>query len=46
MSVLTFTKPIKEQSKVHNSQYIKTENKPDEETKPSEPVNPDKSGEE
>jgi len=43
MSVFTLTKPIKEESKVHNSQYIKTENKPDEETKPTEPVSPDKS---
>jgi hypothetical protein len=33
----------KEQLKVHNSQYIKTENEPDkEDTKPSEqPANPD-----
>jgi len=40
MSVFT---PIKkqEQSKVPNSQYIKTENKPDEAvTKPSEPAAP------
>lgn len=34
--------PIKkqEQSKVPNSQYIRAENKPEEETKPAEPVNP------
>ena len=34
--------PIKkqEQSKVPNSQYIKTENKPEEAAKPAEPVNP------
>jgi hypothetical protein len=41
MSVFTPTKNITE-SKVRNSQYIKTENKPDEaETKPAEPANPE-----
>ena len=43
MSVITPIKPIKEQSKVHYSEYIRTENKPDEETKPTDPVSPDKS---
>ena len=34
--------PIKnqEQPKVPNSQYIRTENAPEEETKPAEPVSP------
>lgn len=41
MSVFTPTRTIKE-SKVHHSQYIKTENKPvDTDTKPVEPVNPE-----
>lgn len=41
MSVFTPTKTAKD-IKVRNSQYIKTENKPDEaDTKPAEPVNPE-----
>jgi hypothetical protein len=43
MSVFTPIKSNKKESKIHHSQYIKTENKPDEETKPAEPVNPDQS---
>lgn len=42
MPVFTPARSIKE-SKVHYSQYIKTENKPDEaETTPAEPANPEK----
>lgn len=41
MSVFTFTKKDEEQSKVHNSQYIRTANTPDEAgTKPVEPGKP------
>jgi hypothetical protein len=44
MSVFAPIKSSKERSKVHNSQYIRTENKPDEGTKPAEtetPTQPD-----
>lgn len=44
MSVFTSTKHNKEASKVHNSQYIKTENKPDEPVEtPNEPAKPEES---
>ena len=37
MSVLT---PVKEESKVHHSEYIQSEDKPAEETKPAEESKP------
>jgi hypothetical protein len=41
MSVLSILKNPKQQSKVLNSQYITSEDKPDEaETKPAEPESP------
>jgi len=43
MSVFAPLKKAKEQSKVHHSQYIRTENTPDEAApKPAEPVTPTK----
>jgi len=43
MSVFTPTKASEEPAKVHNSQYIRTANTPDEAgTKPAEPVSPTK----
>ena len=40
MSVFAPTRSSKEPAKVHNSQYIRTENKPDEGTKPAETESP------
>jgi hypothetical protein len=41
MSVFTPTRKNNEQAKVHNSQYIRTANTPDEAgTKPADPVEP------
>ncbi|HTH72759.1 MAG TPA: hypothetical protein VL737_05380 [Candidatus Pristimantibacillus sp.] len=40
MSVFTPTKEDKEEAKVHHSQYIRTENTPDEGAKPAEPGKP------
>ncbi len=44
MSVFTATKPANQQSKVHYSQYLVTEDTPkqDDDTKPAEqPINPE-----